>query len=240
MAEQKKENEFHAVLCGSDAASLRASAGLLRSLLQERGVPFSLAPLTDAAALRETAGDCDLLLLGVTLGGEDGIALAETLRARGWRGCLGFVSDSPARAFEAFRAAPADYLLRPVTRASLARLLDRALPRAARTALSVETERGLRRIDAAELAYVEVSDRTLGLHLKSGVVTASGSLTALQARLPPERFFRCHKSYLVNLDDVLAVRRYRAQLRDGTAIPVGKARYLALRGAFEAHLRGDA
>lgn len=245
LTNSENERVFHAALCESDPAFLRAGAALLQSLFQERGLSFRLDLFSEAAALREALrgrpARYDLLLLSISPGGEDGVALAESLRAAGCRACLGFVADTPDRAFDAFRAAPADYLLRPVTHESLARLLGRALgDGGGRAALPVETEHGLRRVYAADIVYVEVSDRALALHLRSGTVSASGSLTALQERLPPDRFFRCHKSFLVNLDFVQGVRRYRVQLKDGAVIPVGKSRYLALRAAFTARLGGFA
>ena len=215
LTNSENEGVFHAALCESDPAFLRAGAALLQSLFQERGLSFRLDLFSEAAALREALrgrpARYDLLLLSISPGGEDGVALAESLRAAGCRACLGFVADTPDRAFDAFRAA-----------------------------LPVETEHGLRRVYAADIVYVEVSDRALALHLRSGTVSASGSLTALQERLPPDRFFRCHKSFLVNLDFVQGVRRYRVQLKDGAVIPVGKSRYLALRAAFTARLGGFA
>lgn len=243
MAESENESGLRAALCEDDAVSRRLCASLLRALFRERGFPLRLDLFGEAAALRAACASSparyDLLLLGETLGGEDGIALAQELRAQGCRACLAFLAETPDRAFQSFRAAPADYLLRPVTRESMARFVDRALGGRRRTALPVETERGLRRVYACDVVYVEVADRTLALHLKNGAVTASGSLTALQERLPAETFFRCHKSYLVNLDFVESVYRYRALVRGGAAIPVGKSRYLALRDAFAARMDAE-
>ncbi|MGI5979276.1 MAG: LytR/AlgR family response regulator transcription factor [Oscillospiraceae bacterium] len=239
----EKDCALCAALCDTNTSTCEQCALFLQSLLRERGVAFHLDVYTDAEAFRESfRKDPEryaLLLMSVSFGGENGVVLAESLRAQGCRAGIAFLSETPDRAFDAFRAAPTDYLLQPVTRESLSRLLDRVLPHErGRRVLSVETENGLCRICADDIVYVEVSDRTLAFHLPTGVVSANGSLTALQAALSAERFFRCHKSYLVNLDHVQSIRRYRVQLRDGAAIPIGKSRYLALRSAFTAHPGG--
>lgn len=232
----ESERCYQAAICSDEVRASRRTAALLRTMFRERGVALRVDSYMEPAALTAACRGCparyDLLLMADSIGGEDGIAAAKTLRAEGCRACIAFVSGSTDRAFASFDAEPTDYLLRPVTRESLGRLLDRAFAANSRPAVPVETEHGILRVYAGDISYVEVSDRALSIHLRSGIVNASGSLTALAELLPPELFFRCHKSYLVNLDFIERVYRYRAVLADGVRVPVGKARYLALRDAF--------
>jgi two-component system LytT family response regulator len=55
------------------------------------------------------------------------------------------------------------------------------------------------------------------------------SLAALEARLDPARFFRIHRSTIVNLDHVIELRHvshgdYAVLLRDGTTLKGSRAR----------------
>lgn len=60
-------------------------------------------------------------------------------------------------------------------------------------------------------------------------------LSRLEGRLDPARFIRVHRAHIVNLDHVRAFRpdargNLRAELADGTRVPVSRSRAQALRG----------
>jgi two-component system LytT family response regulator len=62
-------------------------------------------------------------------------------------------------------------------------------------------------------------------------------LSTLEARLDPERFFRIHRSHVVNMDHVAAIRpcddrRFLVVLDDGTEIIASRAGSHGLRERF--------
>jgi two-component system LytT family response regulator len=61
------------------------------------------------------------------------------------------------------------------------------------------------------------------------------SLNKLEERLDPVRFVRLHRAHIVNMGEVLAFRRQGrnrlvAELKDGTIVPVSRAKATSLRG----------
>ncbi|MCP3027030.1 LytTR family transcriptional regulator DNA-binding domain-containing protein [Halobacillus sp. A5] len=59
--------------------------------------------------------------------------------------------------------------------------------------------------DPTEIDYVESVDGTVQLHVKGGVFPCTITLQDLTERLEPFGFFRCHRSYIVNLQKVREV-----------------------------------
>ncbi|MFG6146831.1 LytTR family transcriptional regulator DNA-binding domain-containing protein [Halobacillus sp. B23F22_1] len=59
--------------------------------------------------------------------------------------------------------------------------------------------------DPTEIDYVESVDGTVQLHVKGGVFPCTITLQELTERLEPFGFFRCHRSYIVNLQKVREV-----------------------------------
>ncbi|MGP4076316.1 LytTR family transcriptional regulator DNA-binding domain-containing protein [Halobacillus sp. K22] len=59
--------------------------------------------------------------------------------------------------------------------------------------------------DPTEIDYVESVDGTVQLHVKGGVFPCTITLQQLSERLEPFGFFRCHRSYIVNLQKVREV-----------------------------------
>ncbi|MFD1019516.1 LytTR family transcriptional regulator DNA-binding domain-containing protein [Thalassobacillus hwangdonensis] len=59
--------------------------------------------------------------------------------------------------------------------------------------------------DPTEIEYVESVDGTVQLHVKGGAFPCTITLQQLSERLEPFGFFRCHRSYIVNLQKVREV-----------------------------------
>ena len=75
-----------------------------------------------------------------------------------------------------------------------------------------------------DVVFLQAAGAHTIVHTLSGTFPASGLLAKHAAALPPQ-FQRIHKSYLVNTRQVDAIRRFRAILKDGRELPIGKERY---------------
>ncbi|MDG0873430.1 LytTR family transcriptional regulator DNA-binding domain-containing protein [Paenibacillus thiaminolyticus] len=87
-------------------------------------------------------------------------------------------------------------------------------------------------IDPLEMIYIESQDRVAHLHVQSGDYPCSMTLQELEQKLKPFGFFRCHRSYLVNLQRVREViiwsrNSYSLVLDDEkkSTVPLSKSKY---------------
>lgn len=74
-------------------------------------------------------------------------------------------------------------------------------------------------------------------HGTGGIFSYYGQIGLLEEELQGKGFFRCHKSYLVNLKYVDAYNRQEIILDHGERIAIAKRRYEAFCLAFLAYLR---
>jgi ABC-2 type transport system ATP-binding protein len=91
-------------------------------------------------------------------------------------------------------------------------------------------------VDPAEILYVESSDGQSLLHLEAETLTCMWTLNDLDQRLEPFHFYRCHRSYIVNLQRVRELivwtrNSYSLILSDRgkRAVPLSKGRYEELK-----------
>ncbi|CAH8767567.1 LytTR family transcriptional regulator DNA-binding domain-containing protein [Paenibacillus dendritiformis] len=87
-------------------------------------------------------------------------------------------------------------------------------------------------IDPLEMIYIESQDGVAHLHVQSGEYPCSMTLQDLEQKLKPFGFFRCHRSYLVNLQRVREViiwsrNSYSLVLDDEkkSTVPLSKTKY---------------
>lgn len=90
--------------------------------------------------------------------------------------------------------------------------------------------------DPTEVDYIESQEGVANLHVLQGTYPCSFSLTVLEEKLKPFGFFRCHRSYLVNLQKVREVitwtrNSYSLILEDAqkSSIPLSKGKYDELK-----------
>jgi DNA-binding LytR/AlgR family response regulator len=122
------------------------------------------------------------------------------------------VTAHASYAVDAFAVEAFDYLLKPIDPERLARVVERLLARAApeaRTARKIPVVAGSRTelIDQDEVQFIQAEGDYSRVHVHDRSYLATASLRELEEALPGDRFMRIHRSTIVNLAKVAAVRR---------------------------------
>jgi DNA-binding LytR/AlgR family response regulator len=199
-----------------DEAPARAELRFLLQSFDDIQVVGEASNADEAAVLLDSL-DYDIVLLDIRMPGGTGLDLARRLGDREDPPAIVFTTAYPDHAVEAFDLAAADYLVKPFDEERLERALRRALSavdadepaqEAPPTTLPPEESRiAVQRngrtvlIDPGDIVYVSASRGYSYLKLTDDRVLTSHSLAELERRLG-RRFFRCHRSYLVNLRHV--------------------------------------
>jgi two-component system LytT family response regulator len=100
--------------------------------------------------------------------------------------------------------------------------------------LSIPKEGRVDVVDVADIDWVEAADQYVRVHAGDVEYLMRQSMAELERRLDPERFLRTHRSALVALDRIVRLESRtgtagRIQLRDGTWVPVSRARIPEVR-----------
>lgn len=148
----------------------------------------------------------ELALMDIRMPGRSGI---DALSASTHAPAVIFTTADPTRATDAFELGAYDYLLKPFGQARFTAAIDRLLARLGPVAAQAPLKRlFVRHRDAivpvriADVSRLEAQDDYVLLHAPGGPYWCSLTLSALEARLDPERFVRISRSHIVNLDRV--------------------------------------
>lgn len=131
-----------------------------------------------------------------------------------------------------------DYLLKPVVYSRFLKSVSRAYDlltnaektdpgEAERDYMFVKTEHLLQKVAFDEIRYIEGLSNYLILNLKNEKVYVLMSFGEIETLLPPNRFFRIHKSFIIALDKVDRITKTHVEMNN-KSIPVGqtyKARF---------------
>jgi two-component system LytT family response regulator len=93
----------------------------------------------------------------------------------------------------------------------------------------IRVHRRLLSLEVGDIDWIESASQYCRLHTQRGEFLLSRPLGSLECELDPDRFFRIHRSAIVNSACVSEIRsggdgRYDVHLRGGKALPLGRAR----------------
>jgi two-component system, LytTR family, response regulator len=95
--------------------------------------------------------------------------------------------------------------------------------------MTIRVRRRMFSLEVSDIAWIQGASQYSRVHTKNGEYLLSRTLASLECELDPKRFFRIHRSAIVNAAHVREVRssgdgRYNIYLHGGQALPMGRAR----------------
>ena len=127
---------------------------------------------------------------------------------------------------DAFEVYAFDYLMKPFKVERVIQTLERArerlmmrlappvrpqvsAPRAASGRMMLRHREGITFVDYEDILLVQREDRSTVIYTREeGRYVTSDSLTDMEEKLPADVFFRCHKSYIINLNHIKDISPY--------------------------------
>ncbi|UOG74379.1 LytTR family DNA-binding domain-containing protein [Hymenobacter tibetensis] len=203
----------------------------------------------DALAAVEFLQDTpvDLVFLDIQMPRLTGMQLAQLLPTPAPR--IVFTTAHAEYAAESYELPALDYLLKPIrferfvqaahrARVALQPVSVPAEPTdTANEALFIRQDNRLRRVMVSDVYYAEGQKEYLMLYTAAGKMLTLQSFRGLEELLPPGRFVRIHKSYLISLRHLEFVERTRVQVH-GTSLPIGETYREGLLEQLRYHGRG--
>ena len=182
----------------------------------------------------------DIVFLDIQMGALDGLETARIMRKIDKETILIFVTNMAQYAIKGYEVDALDFILKPVSMASIVYVMDKALKRldgGNRSLFSPKTADGTISLAANDIIYVEVFDHNLVYHTTRGDYTVRGRLSDVIEKLSPDRFVMCNRSFVVNLRHVSNVTADYLLIGD-TRISVSKSHRKELMKRFSSFL-GD-
>lgn len=178
----------------------------------------------------EEEKDFDIFLLDIEMGGENGVELARKIRKDNDTVQIIFITGFPDYMAQGYEVAALHYLMKPVEQDKLCEVLDRAAVNLVKSEkrLKVSFDRQTDFLPFDKILYIEADRQFVRIHTDHHIYRMKASLTEVEMTLD-ERFFRCQRSFLVNLGMVVRIRNHCVVLKNGEEISIsrGKAKEIA-------------
>lgn len=227
-------------VCDDEPFMLDDIAERLAAYMAEKKSACEISCYSNGKEILESGLLFDILFLDIQMEEPDGMETARRLRAQGFNGLLIFITVLREHVFDSFEVQAFDYLVKPLEDLRLRRTMERAIKILERyKGGNIVFQKGgsCQVIALSDIMYGEVLGRKIYIHRHGGEIVDYYSKLEDFAKRMDSRFFRCHRSYLVNLDYVCGTKAGFVLLSDGEKIPVSRLREQELLQALLAHMK---
>jgi len=192
--------------------------------------------------------EVDAIFLDINIPSLDGMLLAGSISKFAKKPYIIFTTAYKEHAAQAFELEAFDYILKPYDEKRIASMLSRletTFKKEKQTQDDTSQDRNhrvnLRKneniivTDVNDIYYAEASEKMTLVYTESEEYTMPMSITEFHDKLPQDIFFRCHRSYSVNLSKIHEIvpwfnNTYVLRLKDIKAeIPVSRSKSKAFR-----------
>lgn len=216
----------------------REDAMYLKALLKEHNVKIYTNTEDFFSDVAKRQLRFDLYLLDIFI--EDsvnGIELAERLRKHDPEAVICFVSTSEDFYREAYDLYAIQYLIKPVKREDISRLLEKVLNSHVRKnkeqSLPFRWQGEIGSISYNRILYISSRKHSIFIHCVNGRIQEStGKLNDLEHQVCGDTFMRCHQSFIVNMYCVERLIGTDLMI-EGEQIPVSRRYYAEVKKRYQ-------
>ena len=215
-------------VCDDEVIECCNMAKRIKDILEEMKIPCIIRQFQSGGELLQALESFDIIFLDIIMRELDGMKTAQIFREKAFDKILIFVSSSREYVFDAYDVEAFQYLLKPVDNRKLKRVLQKAVlktEKCSREFIIVSRERQKKKLFLDDIYYLEIKGRVVDVHGTEGIFTYYEQIGELENKLRDKGFFRCHKSYLINLKYVDVYNRQEVILENGEGIVIAKRRY---------------
>lgn len=184
--------------------------------------------------LENYQNDTDVLLLDIQMGQINGMDTARKIRSIDDKVEIIFITSLIEYALEGYEVRAYRYLIKPVKYENLKENIINCIKEVdIKNKYIIVKEQGNQiKLDINEITYVEVQKETITIHTLNEVYKTNGTMINIEKDIDCDRFFRCHKSFLVNLEHIKSIKQYTAILENSEEVPISRYRFKDTKDKF--------
>ena len=218
---------IHIAICDDEKFMSDKIESLIFHFFKGKNMEIAISQFSSGEELLKCDKTIDILFLDIQMKGMDGIETAKKLRSCKFKGYLIFITVLKEMVFRSFEVQAYDYVVKPIDEKYFSKMMERlltSLQNASGANLLIRNRYESSIVALDDIIFCEIIDRKIYIHLASSeIIEFYGRITNLEKKLD-SRFFKCHRSYLINLKYLKSYKNGTAYMENGKAIPVSRLR----------------
>ena len=228
-------------ICDDELQFLESTCQLIEQWANLHRIKIDIYRFTNGDDLLQAhCNEClDLIFLDVIMPLLNGIDTARELRNNNQEVPIIFLTASREFAVDSYEVKAYNYLIKPLSKAKLFSVLDEfyAIFEKPKATFTAQTALGFCKINLDEVEYLEAQNKKVNVYLSNGtLLEIREQFSKCEEYFTLEKgFFRCHRSYIVNLAYVEQFTKTQVTTVNST-IPISRHRHEAFKDSYFNHM----
>ena len=217
-------------LCDDDINVLNYYTNKINKLLEKNNYAYSIETFKSGESLifelEDNPNRFNIIIIDIIMKRINGIETTKILRRYGYNGVIIFLTSSKEFAFDSFKVEPFNYILKNNKNSRF----DNILLKAAKEVYKKSTKNIItfskpqnKIINLDTIMYIETLNKKVLFHKLYGEVEeVNCKFKDIEKKVEEHGLFRCHKSYIVNMNYVKSFNKLKCKLHNNIEIPIGR------------------
>lgn len=225
-------------ICDDEIQFIDTVCPLLETWARQHDIHLSLFRFTNGDDLINAhRNECmDLIFLDIVMPLLNGIETAKELRHRDTSVPIIFLTSAKEFAVESYEVKAFQYLLKPLDKVKLQRVMDDFLKTflLSECSFTAQTADGFCKIPFSDISCLEAQNKHVLIYLTNGkTMEIRERFSSCQETFSEnDGFCSCHRSYIVNLNHVEQFTKTTLLTSSGVTIPISRNKYAAFKEAY--------
>ncbi len=215
-------------VCDDEISAIQNISNKIEFYLNKKGMDFSISKFLNGESLLSNNNEYfDAVFLDIKMNKINGMDTAKAIRKDNDKTAIIFVTVLKEYVFDAFQVNAANYLIKPVQNEKLYAVLDKLVETtysSANNYIVIHKSGEIKKVPYSDIIYCEVVNHHVFIYEKSNINEYGSKIDNLENEFN-EDFFRCHRSYIVNLRYVNRYSDGFIYLPGGEKVPVATRRH---------------
>lgn len=222
-------------ICEDEKEQQELLKNYIEKIFEELSIKYSLDTFDSGEELLENySKDIDLILLDIQLGEINGMDTARKIRILDNNVEIIFITSLMEYALEGYKVRAYRYLVKPVKYDDIKENIINCIKELEikNKYIIINKQGNQIKLDINEITYIEVQKETITINTLNEVYKINETMSNIEKEIDCIKFFRCHKSFLVNLEHVKIIKQYVAILENSEEVPVSRYRFKETKDKF--------
>lgn len=230
-------------ICDDDIAEQKIISTFVSKNIEELNRLFKITVFSEGEDLLEhiccSKESFDMIFLDIYMKFSNGIDIARKIREFDKECKFIFVTASKDHAIDSYDVRAFYYIVKPIKEEKLGAVIKIAIEslRKENKQILIKNKTGNYRFFYKDILYAESKARIVNIYLRAGeAISFYSKLEDFFQKLQDERFLKCHKSFIVNMDYILKIENNYIFLCNNIEIPISSNHIAAIRERYFRYL----